>query len=236
MAMSEGKSKATSCVLYGCLTMVVLSIIIVVILIFGARYGYKKLVNTYTSPAAVQLPAVTYTDAEVQSLTNRLGSFQMAANALTNEVTLVLNARDINVLIHSQNQLKDLRDRFHVEIDKDTIKSGVSVPLDSFGLDALKGRFLNGTAGLKVAVVNGQLTVNLDSLTVNGSPVSPSFMTQLKAENLAKDVKLDPEAQKLLQRVEKLTIENGEVILKIKPVPVEQTAPGTTNAAPAGVI
>jgi len=58
----------------------------------------------------------------------------------------------------------------------------------------------------------------------------------LKAENLAKDVKLDPEAQKLLQRVEKLTIENGEVILKIKPVPVEQTAPGTTNAAPAGVI
>ncbi len=236
--MSEGKSKATSCILYGCLTMVVLSIIIVVVLIFGARYGYKKLVNTYTSPVAQQLPTVSYTDAEVQSLTNRLGAFQMAANALTNEVTLTLNARDINVLINSQEGLKDLRNKFHVEIEKDTIKSGVSVPLDGFGLDALKGRFLNGKAGLKVAIVNGQLTVNLDSLEVNGSPVSPSFMTQLKTENLAKDVQLDPEAQKLMQRVEKLTIENGEVILKVKPTPVTPapTAPATTNAAPAGVI
>ncbi len=234
--MSEDSSKAKSCVLYGCLTTVVVFIIIGVALVFGARYGYKKLVSTYTSPSATTLPAVTYTDAELQSLTNRMAAFQLSANALTNEVTLTLSARDINVLIHSQDQLKDMRDKFFVEIEKDTIKSALSIPLDVFGLDALKGRFLNGKAGLKVAVTNGQLTVRLDSLEMNGSPASPAFMTQLKNENLAKDVQLDADTQKLMQRVEKLTIENGEVILKVKPVPSGPTVPATTNAPSTGVI
>jgi hypothetical protein len=234
--MSEGKSRTTNCVLYGCLTMIVLFIIIGAVAIFGARYGYKKLVNAYTSPAATQLPAVTYTDAELQSLTNRLEAFQMSANALTNEATLTLSAQDINVLIHSHDELKHLRDRFHVEIAKDTIQSALSMPLDGFGLDALKGRFLNGKAELKVAITNGKLTVYLQSLEVNGKPVSPAFTTQLRNENLAKDVKLDPEAEKVLQRVESLTIENGQVILKLKAVPSEETKPATTNASPAGVI
>jgi len=216
--------------------MVVIFIILGVAGILGARYGYKKLVGTYTSPAAAQLPAVTYTGEELQSLTNRLNAFQMAANALTNEATLKLSARDINVLIHSHDELKEARDRFFVEIEDDTIKSAVSVPLDNFGLDALKGRFLNGKAGLKVEIKNGQLTVNLDSLEVNGSRVSPSFMTQLKGENLAKDVKFDAETKKMLQRVEKLAIENGELILKLKPAPEPSTSPANTNGAPAGVL
>jgi len=234
--MSEGKSKTTNCILFGCLTMVVVFIILGVAGILGARYGYKKLVNTYTSPTAAQLTAITYTAEELQSLTNRLGAFQLEANALTNEVTLTLSARDINVLIHSEDELKGLRDKIHVEIDKDTIKSAVSMPLDGFGLDALKGRYLNGTAGLKVTVTNGKLTVNLDSLEVNGTPVSASFMTQLKSENLAKDVDLGPEGEKLMKRVESLTIENGDVILKLKPAPQPQTNPATTNAAPVGII
>lgn len=216
--------------------MVVIFIILGVAGILGARYGYKKLVGTYTSPAAAQLPAVTYTGEELQSLTNRLNAFQMAANALTNEATLKLSARDINVLIHSHDELKEARDRFFVEIEDDTIKSAVSVPLDNFGLEALKGRFLNGKAGLKVEVKNGQLIVNLDSLEVNGNRVSPSFMTQLKGENLAKDVKFDAETTKMLQRVEKLAIENGELILKLKTAPEPKTTPANTNGAPTGVI
>ena len=216
--------------------MVVIFIILGVAGILGARYGYKKLVGTYTSPAAAQLPAVTYTGEELQSLTNRLNAFQMAANALTNEATLKLSARDINVLIHSHEELKEARDRFFVEIEDDTIKSAVSVPLDNFGLYALKGRFLNGKAGLKVEIKYGQFTVNLDSLEVNGSRVSPSFMTQLKGENLAKDVKFDAETKKMLQRVEKLAIENGELILKLKPAPEPSTSPANTNGAPAGVL
>jgi hypothetical protein len=222
--------------MFGCLTMVVVFIILGVAGILGARYGYKKLVSTYTSPAAAQLPAVTYTDQELQSLTNRLGAFQLEANALTNEVTLTLSAHDINVLIHSEDELKGLRDKIYVEVDKDTIKSAVSMPLDGFGLEALKGRYLNGKAGLKVAVTNGKLTVNLDSLEVNGTPVSASFMTQLKSENLAKDIDMGPEGEKLMKRVESLTIENGDVILKLKPAPQPPNNPATTNAAPAGVI
>lgn len=234
--MSEGKSSTKNCLIYGCATMFVMFIVGVAILFFGARWGYKKLVGTYTSATATQLPAVTYTDAEVQSLTNRLDSFKIAANAQTNEVTLTLNARDINVLIHSQDKLKNMRDKFHIEIDKDTVKSAISVPLDNFGLDALKGRFLNGKAGLKVSVTNGKIDVRLDSLEVNGAPVSPSFMAQLKNENLAKDMQLGPEEEKILQRVEKLTIENGEVILKLKAVPEDKTVPAKTNAVPADVI
>ncbi|HEY1170448.1 MAG TPA: hypothetical protein VGH19_03675 [Verrucomicrobiae bacterium] len=234
--MSEGKSNTKNCLIYGCATMFVMFIVGVAVIFFGARWGYKKLVNTYTSATANQLPAVTYTDAEVQSLTNRLDNFKIAANALTNEVTLKLNARDINVLIHSQDELKNMRDKFHIEIGKDTITSAVAVPLDGFGLDALKGRFLNGKAGLKVSIVDGKIDVRLDSLEMNGTPASPSFITQLKNENLAKDIKLDPQEEKILQRVEKLTIENGEVILKLKAATEEKSVPATTNAVPADVI
>lgn len=230
LTMSEGKSKTNSCIFYGCLTMVIVFIVLTVAAILGARYGIKKLVNTYTSPTMATLPAVNYTPDEYQTLTNRLESFRVESDTSTGEVTLELSAQDINILIQTQEGIKDFKDHFYVEIDKDTISSQLSVPLDRLEIGALKGRYLNGKAGLKVEVVNGRLDIRLDSLEVNGAPVGGSFMGQLKNENLAKDVQMSPEEEKIMKRVEKLSVKDGKVIIKVKP------KAANTNAPPADIV
>jgi hypothetical protein len=230
--MSEGKSGTKNCLMYGCLTMVIMGIVVILITVFGARYGFRKLVSNYTSATPAQMPVVQYTPAELTTLTNRLEAFKLEANAQTNTVTLMLNAQDINTLMDALPELQPYKNHLRVEIHDNTIKSQISLPLDKLEIDAVKGRFLNGTADVKVKVIDGRLDVRLEGMAVNGLKATGSFMAQLQNENIAKDIKFDPQTTKALQRVESLTVENGQMILKLKALNPAASTGVSTNAVP----
>jgi len=236
--MSEGDSNKKNCLVYGCLSAVVLGVVMILIAIFGARYGLKKLVDNYTSAVPTKMPAVQYTPSDLTSLTNRLEAFRLEADAMTNAVTLSLNAQDINTLVDALPELQRYKGRLHFDIQTNTIKSQISLPLDELKMDALKGRYLNGKADVKVQVINGKLDVRLEDMEVSGVKASGAFMTQLQNENIAKDMNSDPEIKKILQRVESLTVENGQVILKLKEKAPAGSSGGTTNSVttPPGTI
>ena len=234
--MSEGDSNKKNCLVYGCLSAVVLGVVMILIAIFGARYGLKKLVDNYTSAVPTKMPAVQYAPADLTALTNRLEAFKLEADAQTNAATLTLSAQDINTLVDALPELQIYKGRLHFDIQTNIIKSQISLPLDKLEIGAVKGRYLNGTADVKVKVINGKLDVRLEGMEVNGVKATGAFMAQLQNENIAKDMNSDPKIQKILQRVESLTVENGQVILKLKALTEPQTAPATTNAAPTGVI
>lgn len=231
--MSEGKSRAQNCLVYGCLTMVVVVIIMGLVGVFGVRYGYKKIVESYTSPTPVQVPVVQYTPEEWSALTNRLGLFKLQAAANTNEITLSLSARDINILLN-QRMAQNPKEQFNVQIEKDTIRSQISLPLDRIGLDALKGRYVNGMADIKVGIIDGVPDVRITGLEVNGNKVPGTITGRLSDKNLFENGSFDPDTEKVLKRVEKLTVEDGQILLKLKPLPPND-APAVV-APPRGTI
>jgi hypothetical protein len=211
--------------------MVVMAVVVLLVAILGARYGLKKFVSNYTSPTPAAMPVVRYTPAELTALTNRWQAFTVEADKQTNEVTLSLSAQDINTLIDALPDLQQFRDHIRFEIHTNVIKSQISVPLDELKVDAVKGRYLNGRADVKVKIVNGRLDLRLEGMEVNGVKASGAFLTQLQNENLAKDMKASPEAERILKRAESLTVENGQVILRLKPLTQPSGASSvTTNA------
>lgn len=232
--MSEGKSGfgAKNCVVYGCATMLVMGVVVMLIAFFGARYGYRKLVDNYTSPTPTPMPAVQLAPNEIIVLTNRLEAFKLEALTNTSELTFSLDANEINALLNTLPELAPYKSSLSVGIKEDVIKAQISLPLDALNLSALKGKFLNGNADIKASVINGKFDVRLSNLEVNGNKASGAFMTQLQNDNLAQDLKLDPNAQRVLERVESIKVEQGRVVIKVKP----SGSSNATNAPPKGTI
>lgn len=231
--MSEGKSRTQNCLLYSCLTMVVVLIIAGLAVVFGIRFGYKKMVDAYTSPASVPVPVVQYSPEEWSALTNRLGMFKLQAQDNTNEIALSLSAKDINILLN-QRKAQNGNDQFHVQIDKDVIRSQISLPLDAMGMDSLKGRYMNGVADIKLSIIDGQPDVRITGLEVNSNKVPGTITGRLMDKNLLQNWQIDPETEKVLKRVEKLTVEDGQVILKLKPLS-SGDAPASANPPPGTI-
>lgn len=232
--MSEGKSSfgAKNCIVYGCVTMLVMGVVVILVAFFGARYGFRKLVDNYTSPTPIKMPAVQLAPNEIMVLTNRLDAFKVEASTNASEITFSLDANEINALLNTLPELLPYKDTLSVGIKEDVIKAQISLPLDALNLSALKGKFLNGNADVKVSVINGKLDVRLSNLEVNGNKASGAFMTQLQNENLAQDLKLDPDSQRVLERVESIKVEQGRVVIKVKP----SGSNSATNAPPKGAI
>ena len=104
-----------------------------------------------------------------------------------------------------------------VQIEGEEITGQVSLPLDNLiPLEMVKGRFLNGTAGLDVSVEDGVLDIRINRLSVGESVLPDQAIEQLKGKNLAEDLPIDPESRKLLNRVESLTIEDGRLKLQVR--------------------
>jgi hypothetical protein len=80
----------------------------------------------------------------------------------------------------------------------------------------LKGRYLNGSTVLKASLENGLLDVHMMSLEVKGMKPPEEVMTQLRSENLAKDIRNRPEVSANLRKLDSLEIQDGLVTLKAK--------------------
>src|SRR5690606_8940958 len=125
---------------------------------------------------------------------------------------LILDEDDVNALIAEGDSKNPFRDSLRVEMEGDTIKSQLSLPMDDFPLPGFKGRYLNGTAELRATLKDGDLEVRVESLTVKGEPLPPQLMDELRKENLAAEMMNDPEARKSLSNLESIEIRDGKLI------------------------
>jgi len=109
-----------------------------------------------------------------------------------------------------------LRGRLHVTIEGDELKGRLSLPLDAVNARVLKGRYLNGTATLKVKFEDGMLDVHTESLLVKGKPVPNALMSKIRQQNLARDAMSDLNTATLIQSLESVVVTNGTVTLTPK--------------------
>jgi hypothetical protein len=75
---------------------------------------------------------------------------------------------------------------------------------------------LNGSAGFKVALDNGQLDLRVQEVIVNGKPLPPVFLNELKKENLAQEVQNNPDNAKVINKLESIEVRDGKVVVRSK--------------------
>src|SRR5947209_5147100 len=99
--------KGHGCFFYGCITAIVLAVLLVAAVLFTGYYFYRYaigLAKEYTETAPTKLPEVDMPKEERASLHERLKAFKEAVNARKPTEPLVLTADDINALIEDNEE------------------------------------------------------------------------------------------------------------------------------------
>ncbi|MBI4327626.1 MAG: hypothetical protein HY674_20535 [Chloroflexi bacterium] len=213
------KSKGRGCFFYGCLTGAILFILGAIALYFGARYAVKTVLNAYTETSPASLPKTGLSTNELARLQAQLEQFQAAVESQKETEPLSLSGAEINALIANEPQLRRYQDQFSITIDRDQIKAQVSIPVDQLGFTSIKGRYLNGSAGLKASLEKGALVVRLQSLEIKGQTIPPPVLDRLSQENLAAQAARDPDAVAFLQKLDAIEVADGKITLKPKVQP-----------------
>jgi len=211
------KPKGRGCFFYGCLTIVILFLAVTIGGYFAIRAAVNSFVAKYTDTKPMELPKVELSKAEMEELDKRLATFKEGVEADKSVPALVLRADEINALIQRNAGMKD---KISIGFENDQVKGKISLPLGELNAPIigrwLKGRYLNGTAGLKPTLQNGVLIVTLQSVEVNGRTIPANVLTSLQSRNLAERIYSDPKTADVMSRLASLEIKDGKVTIKPK--------------------
>jgi hypothetical protein len=199
------------CLIGGCCGVLLLGVIALGLGAWGLYSAVQSQIAKYTSTTPVELPTVDISDEEIQAIKTKMADLktQFDSNAAPQE--FVITEDEINALIAGDS---DLKGRVFIEIDEGQITAKVSIPLDN--IPGGKGRYFNGSASLKVKMENGVLVANVIDAEVNGEEVPEEFMSEVRKENLAKDLYKDVKTAEALQRCESLVVEADRIVLKVR--------------------
>jgi hypothetical protein len=223
---STGAPKGRSCLLYGCLTLIVVMLAIGVAGFFAGRHlmdRFATFLEEYTDAAPMAIPTVQTEPGEFEALQERMGAFQQALEQGTADSPLVLSGHDLNVLLARHPDIAAWRDRAYLQVVGDQIVGQISLPLDELarlpGMKRLRGRYLNGVAALRPSLRNDQLSVHLESLEVKGQPIPEEIMRSLRQQNLAQDAQFDRDMTETLARLQSIEVTEGQIVIRPAPSP-----------------
>lgn len=212
MSTSPPKS-GRGCVFYGCMTLLILTVLGGLGAYFGVRYAFKTFVNRFTDDQPASIPKANLGEADWQSLQQRLVRFNQAIENGTGGEDLVLTPLEINALIGREQGLAFLKDRVFVNVEGSEIKARLSMPLDDIGL---KGRYFNGSAGINLSLVDGVLSATLTAAEVKGMKLPSEVMDKLKNENLAKEAYKDPKNVEQIRKFQSIEVKDGRITIKAR--------------------
>jgi hypothetical protein len=221
--MSSGAKWGIGCAAGCLLTLLIASLIGYFIWVKAKEFGLG-LLNQYTSETPVAFEDPVADPAVVEALKARFDAFSDAMKTGGETGPLELTGEDVNLLIHHHPEWNDLAGKVEVAIEGDRFTGEISLPLDEMG-SLLKGRYLNGKATFRLALVNGSLEGYIDDIEVANQKLPPEVMTALTSENIFKDSRHDAEFSALIHTLHELRIETGRLIIVPKPAPERQPAP-----------
>jgi len=205
---------------------------LILILSIGVYFAYTKIQEfaataiaeyTATEPVAVEIPQLT--PAQIEESMAKFSAFQAGFADGAEPVPLLLSGQDINALIQSHPTFKALADRASVTVEEDRLRSQVSLSLEELDIpipfiaEAVKGRYFNGIATFSVGMTAGRPALYIEGLEVNDAAIPPEFMSEISKQNFLEDAGKDPEFAKLIEMIEDIRIENGELRIVPKAAP-----------------
>jgi hypothetical protein len=218
--MTDQPPKARrGCFFYGCITGLVLLVLLLGGLLIGIHYTKKALtglVNEYTDTQPMTLPTVQMSPAEIDKLKQRWQAFEEAVRAQRPTPPLVLTADEVNALIASGPDKQSLKGKFHVSFDDNQVKGELSLPLQELGWKMVKGRYLNGSGVFNVSLRNGVLFVAPQTIEVKGRLVPDMYMQGIRHQNFAEVLTNQPNAAALLQGLQDIQVKEGKLVVAPK--------------------
>jgi hypothetical protein len=204
--------KGRSCLFYGCLTLLILALLVPVGSYFAIRSAVKSFIGKYADTKPMTLPRVEMSAAELDALDARLKAFRSAISTNGAVQPLTLSATDINGLI---NRNPGFKDKFYLGIESNQFRAKVSIPLEDlrvpFFRNLLQGRYINGTADLKALIQNGGLVVTLRSVEVNGRSLPAQMLAGFQSQNLVEGLTNDPAFTAAMGNLSGIEVTNGVV-------------------------
>ncbi|MGA2554841.1 MAG: hypothetical protein ABSG04_01020 [Verrucomicrobiota bacterium] len=213
--------KKHGCFFYGCITSLILVLVLAVGLFFGVRYGLSRLnrlVAQYSDTSPVPLPVVQLPPQEMQAVLDRITAFSDALDAHSNTAPLILTGEQVNALLASRPELAVFKGKFFVSFEGEQAKAQISLPLESLPklpMVDTAGRYLNGSGTFRLAITNGILSVILTSLEVKGQSASPAFLAAFQNNNLAQNAN-NPSNAAVFNQIESLQVTNGSLVIQAK--------------------
>ena len=218
--MTDQPPKARrGCFFYGCITGLVLLVLLLGGLLIGVHYAKKAisgLVNEYTDTQPMVLPTVQMSQAEIDKLKQRWQAFEEAVRAQRPTAPLVLTADEVNALIASGPDKQSLKGKVYVSFDDDRVKGELSLPLQEIGWKMVKGRYLNGSGIFNVSLQHGVFSVAPQTIEVKGKAVPDLYMQAIRNQNFAAALTNQPNATALMQGLQDIQVKDGKLIVAPK--------------------
>lgn len=224
--MERKQKEGRGCFFYGCLTTVLVFIAVIIGLYLGTRQAARYAVSMFTTNAPAPVPKLELSAAEQESIRRDIEVRAQSATRGTNG-TLRLNERELNVLLNQTPELRPYTNQFYLSPSGTQLLAHVSMPLDQFKLWSeftrklrskdLQRRYFNGVAVVRPFVTNGNLSLVIDDLQVNGKSLPGDFTGRLKTFDLAAGMTNHPQAQAILGQINDVSVQDGQVILQLAP-------------------
>ncbi len=218
------KRQGRGCFFYGTITFVLVLIGVMLGVYFGARKAALAAIAKYTATAPVAIPRLNLPQAEQDRIARELAQTAQRVRTGQGPSEIALGEQELNVLLGQSKDVQPFRQQFYLQPEGDKLKAEMSIPLDQFDLwksflgkiraGDMTNRYLNGTAFMSLGVTNGTLFLNVTNLVVNGETLPREFIDRIKDQNFAEQAGSNPDVQAGLQRVQGVSVQNSQVVLK----------------------
>jgi len=209
----ERPKRQRGCFFYGCLTVTILLLIVLAGGLAGFHYA-RRMFNDFTDSQPLAMPPVRLSQAEIDKLQQRIDRFRNDVRQGQNSPPLTLTADEINALIATDPDLKELKGKLYLTVESGQLKGRISVPMEQVGLPVFHGRYLNANGIFSVSLRNGSLHVAPVALTsIKGRPVPDIYMDKIRRHNLAENMNGDARAHAALDKLADIQVKGNQLIL-----------------------
>jgi hypothetical protein len=219
--MTDEKAKPRrGCCFYGCLSGVLLLVVVLVGALVAVGMG-RRWLNERLDTKPAPLPVVQMSPEQVQQVCGRVKAFEQAIGEHHSTPPLELTVDDLNALISELPELEAAKGKVAVTaLEPGLIKVQVSVPLGQVGRLNLRGRYLNGVAAIGFSLQDAQLHFTLEGLTAKGKPMPELLLRRARkaaqARDPARDFNIDPRTTAALEQIQSVAVKDGKLVITVK--------------------
>lgn len=224
MTTASPRRGGSGCLGYGCLIAVVLFVLVVGGLLFGARWSLRSATQLFTTEQPVPVAPLSVDGGTLAASVERARAIGQLLADPKGAGDFSLSETDLNALMSATT----FKDSARVELKGDAILSTFSIPLRALGqwqaasviIGDMLDRYLSGSATLKLEVNNGVASATLENLTLNGQVFDGDSLKEASEyvsgylNNSSGDEGGD---RGILQRLGSVRVEGGQLLLKIRP-------------------
>ena len=206
--IEEKPKKKRGCFFWGCLT----SVIVLLALGGCITIGVYQMIQKFTAPEAVPIPKAIVREGQIEEIRQRFERFDQAAQE-GQPSELIIKADDLNALIADVPALEPVAGKAFVKIEDSQIRLEVSIPADEI-LPMAKGRHLNGTISLGVAIEGGQPSLLARSGLFNDQPV-PEPVLEVLSRMINDGIRNseDEKVQEFFRSAKSIEVQGDQIVI-----------------------